>query len=234
MAFNFPMRSDSGPGSSPRTGTKRDPRGTRERILEAAREILAQDGKEGMSVAQVARRAGVNRGTPYHHFRTREALIDATAAWVSEKLYRAAFGDPEVARRQPVETIDTQALTEHIVEFAMENPELGRAWLIELLSSQKAASDKFWLQYVSNFQKFADTGLAQPGIDVEVVSIIMLAAMFLWPVWVRTLAGTAEERHHMAKRLSREILRFSLHGAMRPEKHPELDALLGRGSPEPC
>ena len=41
-----------------RTRRKRDPDRTREAILEAAREVLAQDGKEGVSVVQVARRAG--------------------------------------------------------------------------------------------------------------------------------------------------------------------------------
>ena len=83
----------------------RNPEGTREAILEAAREVLAQDGKEGLSVARVAQRAGVNRGTAYQHFQTREQLIEATAAWVSEKLYNEVFGDPAVARDQPVETI---------------------------------------------------------------------------------------------------------------------------------
>ena len=57
---------------------KRDPESTREAILEAARQVLAQDGKEGVSVAQVALLAGVNRGTAYQHFQTREQLIDAT------------------------------------------------------------------------------------------------------------------------------------------------------------
>jgi AcrR family transcriptional regulator len=47
-------------GKRPRR--KRDPEGTREAILEAARQVLARDGKEGVSVAQVALRAGVNRG----------------------------------------------------------------------------------------------------------------------------------------------------------------------------
>src|SRR6185503_18542024 len=73
---------------------RRDPEGTRELILEAARGVLAQDGKEGLSVAQVAQIAGVNRGTAYQHFQTREQLLEATAALVSEKLYRAVFGDP--------------------------------------------------------------------------------------------------------------------------------------------
>ena len=63
-------------------------------VLEAARQQLSQDGKEGVSVAQVAQRAGVNRGTAYQHFQTREQLIEATAAWVSDKLYRSVFGDP--------------------------------------------------------------------------------------------------------------------------------------------
>src|SRR5580658_8206180 len=108
---------------------KRDPHSTREAILEAARQQLAQDGKEGVSVAQVAQRAGVNRGTAYQHFQTREQLIEATAAWVSDKLYRSVFGDPTVAAEPPVESVNIEATTEHLAEFAMENPEVGRVWL---------------------------------------------------------------------------------------------------------
>ncbi len=214
-----------------RTRRKRDPKGTREAILEAAREILARDGKEGLSVAQVAQRAGVNRGTAYQHFQTREQLIEATTAWVSENLYRAVFGDPDIARDQSVATIDPMALTEHIVEFAMANPELGRAWLFELLSAQRPASDQFWRKYESNFDKFARTDAAQPGIDVEVASIITLTSSFLWPVWARAHARTVKERQQMAKRFARELLRFSLHGSMRPEKYAELDARISKETP---
>src|SRR5271154_7344507 len=81
---------------------KRDPQSTREAILEAARQQLSQDGKEGVSVAQVAQRAGVNRGTAYQHFQTREQLIEATIAWAGDKMYRAVFGEPALARNQPV------------------------------------------------------------------------------------------------------------------------------------
>src|SRR5689334_25177361 len=83
-----------------RARRERNPERTREAILEAAREVLAQDGKEGLSVAQVAQRAGVNRGTAYQHFQTREQLIEATAKWVSDKLYRAVFGDPRSEERR--------------------------------------------------------------------------------------------------------------------------------------
>jgi AcrR family transcriptional regulator len=144
---------------------KRDPQSTREAILEAARQQLSQDGKEGVSVAQVAQRAGVNRGTAYQHFQTREQLIEATAAWVSDKLYRSVFGDPAVAAEPPLDSGNIRAVTEHLAEFAMENPEIGRVWLFELLSSRRPTNDPFWQQYVSNFERFAKSNLAQPGID---------------------------------------------------------------------
>jgi AcrR family transcriptional regulator len=213
-----------------RARRKRDPKSTREAILEAARQQLAQDGKEGVSVARVAQRAGVNRGTAYQHFQTREQLIEATAAWVSDKLYRAVFGDPAVARAQPVESIDIAALTEHLAEFAMENPEVGRVWLFELLSSRRPANDPFWQQYVSNFERFAKTNLAQPGIDAEVVSVLLMAGAFLWPVWARAHARSAKERQQMSKRFTREVLRLCLHGTLRPDKYADLEELVKQGN----
>jgi AcrR family transcriptional regulator len=202
---------------------KRDPEGTREAILEAAGLVLAQDGKEGVSVAQVAQRAGVNRGTAYQHFQTREQLIEATAAWVSDKLYRSVFGDPADHHEKPTDSTGMEALTLHLAEFAMENPEIARVWLFELLCSKRPMDDPFWQQYVSNFEQFAQTEYAQQGIDTEVASVLMLAGAFLWPVWARAHARTGKERQVMAKRLSREILRMSLHGTLQSGMYPDLD-----------
>jgi AcrR family transcriptional regulator len=209
---------------------KRDPQSTREAILEAARQQLSQDGKEGVSVAQVAQRAGVNRGTAYQHFQTREQLIEATAAWVSEKLYRSVFGDPAVAADPPLDSGNIRAVTEHLAEFAMENPEIGRVWLFELLSSRRPTNDPFWQQYVSNFERFAKSPLAQPGIDAEVMSVLLLAGAFLWPVWARAHARSAKERQQMAKRFSREVLRLCLHGTLKPEKYTDLEELVLQGN----
>jgi AcrR family transcriptional regulator len=211
-----------------RAPKKRDPQRTREAILEAAREVLAQDGKEGLSVSQVAQRAGVNRGTAYQHFQTREQLIEATAAWVSSELYRAVFGNPVVVEQgQEMETI-VEAVNHHLATFAMENPALGRVWLFEVLSSKRPANDRFWRQYESTFEQFAKTELAQPGIDVEVLSVLFLAGHFIWPVWARAHARSTKERHEMAERFHRELLRLTLHGSLRPEKFRGLDALVSR------
>jgi AcrR family transcriptional regulator len=201
----------------------RNPEQTREDILAAAREVLAQDGKEGLSVARVAQRAGINRGTAYQHFQTREQLIDATVAWVSRKLYEAVFGDPD-AKDAPTGRINVEDVNEHIASFAMENPALGRVWLLEVLSSRQPAKDLFWQKYKSNFELFAQTSLAQPDMDAEVLSVLTLAGSFIWPVWARAHARSAKDRKRMLERFTNEMLRHSLHGVLRPEKYKELDA----------
>ena len=163
----------------------RDPQATREAILEAARTLLSKDGPEGISLSEVAHLAGVNRGTAYQHFETREKLIEATADWVSDKLFRAAFGDPETVGERRVEEVDVADLTDRLSGFAMENPELCRVWLLQLLASPDPAADPFWREYCGSLGRFAATEMAEPGVDAEVLAVMNLAGTFLWPVWAR-------------------------------------------------
>ena len=200
---------------------RRDPERTREAILEVAAKLLARDGPEGLSVSQVAQLAGVNRGTAYHHFQTREQLLNETTAWVSEKLCKEVFGNLAPDDVQEVR-LDPRALSENLANFAMENPELGRIWLATMLRSTRRASDPFWKLYKDHIDRFAESELAQPGIDREVHAAVMLFGVFLWPVWARSSALSAKERQTMAKRFSNESLRLALHGSMRKEMFPEL------------
>jgi AcrR family transcriptional regulator len=48
---------------------------TRMRLLDAAVEVLVEDGHAGLSAATVARRAGVSRGAHQHHFPNRQTLL---------------------------------------------------------------------------------------------------------------------------------------------------------------
>jgi AcrR family transcriptional regulator len=59
-------------------------RATRQRLLEAAIECLAEVGWAGSTVAVVAERAGVSRGAAQHHFPTRENLFAAAVDHVTE------------------------------------------------------------------------------------------------------------------------------------------------------
>lgn len=202
----------------------RDPAATRETILEAASNLLAKDGPEGVSLSAVAHLAAVNRGTAYQHFETRERLIAATVQWVSDKLFRAVFGDPETLGERRVEEVDPAAMTERLCDFAMENPDLCRVWLQQVLASPDPQEDPFWREYAGSFARFAKTPLAEPGIDVEVLSVVNLAGVFFWPILARAHAVTPQQRLELSRRFSDELLRLSLFGTMRSQSFPQIVA----------
>ncbi|WP_336968589.1 TetR/AcrR family transcriptional regulator [Sphingobium aromaticiconvertens] len=210
----------------------RDPVATREAILEAARALLAKDGPEGISLSEVAALAGVNRGTAYQHFETRENLIAATAEWVSDRMFRDVFGDPETIGERRVEQVDVADTTDRVANFAMDNPELCRIWLLQLLASPDPMADPFWREYEGSLQRFADSDLAEDGVDAEVLSVLMLAGAFLWPIWARSHARSEEERRPLARRLAQECLRLSLYGSMRAERFPQIAERLRDERPE--
>ena len=200
----------------------RDPAATRETILEAASFLLAKDGPEGVSLSAVAHLATVNRGTAYQHFETREKLIEATIQWVSDKLFRAVFGDPETIGERQVERVDVAALTDRLCAFAMDNPEICRVWLQQVLASSDPSQDPFWREYCGSLRRFAATDLAEPGIDAEVLSVVNLAGVFFWPILARAHAAGESERDELSRRFSHEILRLSMYGTMRATAFPEV------------
>jgi AcrR family transcriptional regulator len=52
----------------------------RERLLIAAREVVAKEGLEGLTLRAIARQAGVSHGAPLRHFPTLASLLAALAA----------------------------------------------------------------------------------------------------------------------------------------------------------
>ncbi len=69
---------------------------TRERIVQAARELVVEHGYGGVSTGQVLQRAGVSRGGLYHHFSGKHelmaAVLEAVESDFNERL-AVAVGD---------------------------------------------------------------------------------------------------------------------------------------------
>ena len=198
-----------------------DPEATRREILQAALEVLAKDGPESLSVTEVARRAGVNRGTAYQHFPTREDLAHATAAWVSERIYQEFYGDfEELSERNEVYPADVAL--ERLSDFAMNNPELSRAWLFDVMSTEGAVTDPFWNRYVKELREFVERGNGRKDIDIEVYAFITLASAMLWPIWAGAHARNTRARAKLQRRFVDEMMRLVLFGALVPGRHAEL------------
>lgn len=202
---------------------------TRAAILAAAQTVLASDGIEALSLSKVAHLAGINRGTAYQHFETRDDLIKATLEGVSERLLSEAFGDIEVdgeGRLKEIKEREIYNVISRLVNFAVENPTLVRIWLFEVLSAEDPAADPFFSMFKQTTRHLSETPFSQEGIDVEALSVIVLAGYFLWPEWVRAHSHTEEGRKAMADRMRREMLRLFLYGVLKTEEFPQLQEML--------
>ncbi len=226
------------PPSPPRERRKRDPQSTRNSILEAAKTILAQDGAEALSVSSVAKLAGVNRGTAYQHFKAKEELIRATLERVSHQLLEAVFEGGDLGGERPEglllpgranlpDVINRMAAFNlRLAEYAVENPDIGRIWLFDVLSRNNPREDVFYKRFEQALHTLAASDASENDMDVEVLAVLMLTGYFLWPVWVRSHAKSKKARKAMAQRYASEVLRLSMDGVLHSDSHAILRAYL--------
>ena len=104
---------------------------TRDRILEAAEDVLRRFGPAKATVVDVARALGVSHGSVYRHFPSKAALRDAVSKlWltrVSDPLAAVAAGDgpaPERLRRW----LDLLIATKR--SRALDDPELFATYMV--------------------------------------------------------------------------------------------------------
>jgi AcrR family transcriptional regulator len=91
-------------------------------LLEAALEMLDEEGTEGVGLRELARRVGVSAAAPYRHFRGRQALLEAVA---TEGFRR--FSTMMAAKEQDLPEIEQlPAMAEAYVRFALVQPALFR------------------------------------------------------------------------------------------------------------
>ncbi|HEY8523641.1 MAG TPA: helix-turn-helix domain-containing protein [Acidimicrobiales bacterium] len=106
------------------------PTATRDRLLEAAREILAKDGLEGLTLRAIARHAGLSHGAPLRHFPSLASLLAAVAADGFARLVAAiddalaeAEAEAAAAGRPPLRAVDRLAVAGRTyVDVALADP----------------------------------------------------------------------------------------------------------------
>jgi AcrR family transcriptional regulator len=78
---------------------------SRERILEAARELFWVNGYRATSVAEILEKAGVNSGSLYHYFEGKEELLLAVLGTYKDMLYSAVIEPAFQVADDPIERI---------------------------------------------------------------------------------------------------------------------------------
>ncbi|MER5613830.1 TetR/AcrR family transcriptional regulator [Streptomyces sp. NPDC002215] len=100
----------------------------RERLLDAARELLAEGGYSAAGVSALARRAGVATGSVYNHFASKQELLAAVFRHVAGHELGAVR---EAVQAQRGATDQLRALVEVFSHRALRSPRTAWALLAE-------------------------------------------------------------------------------------------------------
>jgi AcrR family transcriptional regulator len=104
-------------------------RSTRDRLIDAAAELIAEEGYERVGIMAVAQRAGLTNGAIYGNFRDKAHLL---AAAIEMRLH-AVFDAVERSRRKRMSPLDAIDLVARSV--ALDTPEADRRLVVEAYSA---------------------------------------------------------------------------------------------------
>ena len=192
---------------------QRDTRATYEVILDAAQVIMAERGPEGLSVSEVAHRAGVNRTTAYQHFRTREQVISAVIGRLSQDVKRILESEMPLGER-----------IDQIVELHLDRPQIARLWLFQMLSDIALPEDEAWQRFLESMKALAASERARPGIDPEMLGCILVGATLVWSLLARRRPEGEGGAREATARFTRELKRLLAFGVLKPEAWPDFIA----------
>jgi AcrR family transcriptional regulator len=199
---------------APPRARRSDHQRTRRRILDAARRLMGEQGPESLTVSGVARAAQINRTTAYQHFRTRDELVGAVMAELTQEV------GARIGAEQPLEE-----RIDDLVLYFVEHPEIARLSLHNLLAESPFPREA-WRPYFEELNRFAASGKTQSDVDPEMLAQVLMAVALLWPLSARSEYEDPAAVRAATRRLARELKRLLLYGVLRPERCPELVASL--------
>ena len=150
---------------------------TKQALLKSARQVFAEYGYHGATIAEITRRAEVSTPVLYHHFGSKAGLFNAAIAEVSD-LLAASWGRTIVGTGDLRSKIG--AMLDTAVEIHAADPELARFLLATRIEVTRTPE----LVAVSEYRGFTAelfrSAALQSGLDAQRASAVahVLAAFF--------------------------------------------------------
>lgn len=185
-------------------------RATRERILDAAAQVLSEKGYAGARQAEIARVAGVQPPHVYYYFASHEALISEVMAAgqsaVREHVEAALAALPDDTG--PMERIE-HAVAAHL-EVALERSSFATAVTRNLgqlpetiqqrLREESGAYVELWRTLLADAKA---AGLLRDGVDLRAARMLVMGALNAAPEWFNPGQGSLADLINTAQLLVR-------------------------------
>lgn len=163
----------------------------RRALLDAAVEILAEDGAHVLTLREVARRVGVTQAAPYHHFADKEAILAALAEEGFVKLYDAMASARDAAGSKPAARL--QAMGKGYVDFAVKHPAHFRIMFVRLVDiprypSLHVAADRAFTALLEGIVLAQKAGVVRRGNPAELALLAWSTMHGLAMLWIECAA----------------------------------------------
>jgi AcrR family transcriptional regulator len=207
-----------------RSTAKRDPEGTRSRILRTAVAEFSDKGLDGARVDAIAARARINKRMLYHYFGNKEALYRAALECVyadirdHERTLRLEDQAPLAAMRTLV-TFTWDYFIENPRFLSMLNTEnLHRARFLKGLSRIPAMHSPLVTLIAGILERGVAAGLFRRGVDPTqlYISIAALAYFYLSNVHTLSTVFSRDFRSAAERRRRRDHIVEVILGYLRP------------------
>lgn len=175
----------------------RPPSATREKLIETARDLFHQQGYTPTGIAQILKKSGVNSGSLYYFFPTKEDLLIAVLEWYRDNIKTALLDLHTAHLDDPIEKVfgllDGYRQMLLVCEFELGCPIGGLA--LELSSSHPAVRSLIlvnfeqWVDAVEGFLRGAEDRFPE-GIELRSLAVHILTVMEGGMMVARTYRST--------------------------------------------
>lgn len=142
----------------------------RSALLEAALTVISEIGPQGLTIREVARRAGVSHAAPYRHFTDKNELILAVVEQGFDLLQSTMQAEKDAAEDDPLSQFAASGMA--YVNFALQHPAYYRVMFSgDMLSSTgnvtlQHTSREALQEMVSNIRDCQQLGVVRDGDPV--------------------------------------------------------------------
>jgi len=176
--------------------------GRRAATVQALVELAATDNPAQITTTAIAEHMGLTQGALFRHFASKEAILQATMSWVSERLL--ARVDRAAARAgSPAAALEAMFMAH--IEFVARHPGVPRMLFGELQRAgdtlPKKMAQAMIRDYGTRLRKLLEAGQAQgefdAGLDVDAAAMLFIGSI-QGLVMQSLLAGKVSQIRHAA------------------------------------
>jgi AcrR family transcriptional regulator len=159
-------------------------------LLRIAAQLFASKGFKNTTVRDIADASGILSGSLYHHFDSKESIIDEVLSTFQDELFgkydEILAGDEDArAKLERAVRVSFEAIDQHPHEVAIFQNEadyLGRFERFGYLAERNAQSRDFWVALLT---EGVETGVLRPDLNIELTYRFIRDTIWVAVRWYR-------------------------------------------------